>query len=610
MLQLRHLRYFEAVAKYGAFNRAARALHVSQPPLSRQIRALETMLGGVLFNRRSPGVCLTPAGELLLERTAEIRGALDLAVRRAQLADAGLLGRVRIALGRGAVADRRVGAAIGDLRAKLPGVDFVIDELSAADQVNALRARRVDIGIGIPGDHPGSDVIATTLFAECVNGVILPQAHALATAPSLRIGNLRGERLFLLRGKERWSRLFDAVRQHGITNWEELDSVEAVFGAVAAGHGWSVAVSALQNSAPWGTVYRALEDFYVPISVVAQHRENDDRQLIANLLSMLRGGMPMKCLRTKEAVVIHGWPNLELRELEVVTTVRRVGAIGSAAQASRLSVSSVTRRLAAVERATGCRLFVSKGSVIELTPAGEAFCDMTDDVLVRVENAHADVRRRVRGIVGVCRVGILPGLVDPLCAPFRELGCRRPDIAVEIHEMLSETQLEALEQRQIDVSIGGTHRSAAEHRAIGALNLMENPLDSALLSSSNPLAGRSSITLSDLAGLPFFLVDRSVSPGFYDLVVGVLERHGLSPDSRGQATGIHSLWRLVADSTGWALAPRSVQRNPPAGTVAVPIAGLSIPWGFNVRWRLDDSSPITAAVLEVIGGFSATRNGA
>jgi DNA-binding transcriptional LysR family regulator len=202
-------------------------------------------------------------------------------------------------------------------------------------------------------------------------------------------------------------------------------------------------------------------------------------------------------------------------------------------------------------------------------------------------------------------VAVVPGLVESLGTPFRQLGLRCPDIAVEIHEMLSETHLEALEQRRIDVAIGGTHPLVSGRQPIGKFRLMDNPLDSAVFSGSHPLAGQSVVAVSDLAAFPFCFIDRSASPRFYDMVVDVLEQRGLSPDSRGRATGIHSLWRVVTDSSGWTIAPRSARLHPAPGTVVLPIAGLSIPWGFDVRWRLDDVSPVTAAVLDVIGGSSA-----
>jgi DNA-binding transcriptional LysR family regulator len=80
-IELRHLRYFVAVAEHLNFGRAARALHVSQPPLSRQIRDLETWLGVVLFSRSPKGVALTGAGELLLSESRRILDELALSVQ-------------------------------------------------------------------------------------------------------------------------------------------------------------------------------------------------------------------------------------------------------------------------------------------------------------------------------------------------------------------------------------------------------------------------------------------------------------------------------------------------------------------------------------------------
>src|SRR5437588_6810683 len=96
MLELRHLRYFVAVAEERNFSRAAERLHMAQSPLSAAIRQLEQEVGAELLNRSSRGVTLTPAGDVLLDRALRILESVEGAVAAARRADSGELGTVRI----------------------------------------------------------------------------------------------------------------------------------------------------------------------------------------------------------------------------------------------------------------------------------------------------------------------------------------------------------------------------------------------------------------------------------------------------------------------------------------------------------------------------------
>ena len=97
-MDLRHLRYFIAVAEEQNIGRAATRLHISQPPLTRQIQQLEEELGVLLLNRTPRGVELTQAGELFLEEARNIRSIVEQATERTQRAGQGKLGRLDVAI--------------------------------------------------------------------------------------------------------------------------------------------------------------------------------------------------------------------------------------------------------------------------------------------------------------------------------------------------------------------------------------------------------------------------------------------------------------------------------------------------------------------------------
>src|SRR3954469_7147999 len=146
---LRQLRYFVAVAERLHFGRAAGALHISQPPLSRAIRALETQLGVVLFTRSRRGVELTPEGARFLEEARRIAGQLERAVSELRAIRSGERGRLRI--GFVSLADFGVlRELLKAYKASQPGVTLALREMLSPEQAAALAAGDLDFGLLLP----------------------------------------------------------------------------------------------------------------------------------------------------------------------------------------------------------------------------------------------------------------------------------------------------------------------------------------------------------------------------------------------------------------------------------------------------------------------------
>jgi LysR family transcriptional regulator, benzoate and cis,cis-muconate-responsive activator of ben and cat genes len=192
-MELRHLRAFAAVAESHSFSKAARQLHVAQPPLSRHIRQLERELGLTLFVRAPSGVELTRDGALLLEQArtvlADTVGFLDLAGR----AKAGLVNPLRVAMAPGLCeAVNRIRMHLVDRSPNLviEGVD-----MASSAQHDALRRRTMDIGLlRHVADDP--DIQSEPLFAERFV-VMVSERSPLAKCRSLRLKQLVNERLLL-----------------------------------------------------------------------------------------------------------------------------------------------------------------------------------------------------------------------------------------------------------------------------------------------------------------------------------------------------------------------------------------------------------------------------
>jgi DNA-binding transcriptional LysR family regulator len=143
-VELRQLRYFVAVAEMLHFTKAARSLHVAQPPLSRQIRALEEELGVQLLERNSSRVLLTQAGAVFLDEARAILLRAETAARMAKEAGAGRAGTVRLGIGLGL--GETVSRAMNRHLLKYPEVEIDVINLPSGMQSAALIARRIDVG--------------------------------------------------------------------------------------------------------------------------------------------------------------------------------------------------------------------------------------------------------------------------------------------------------------------------------------------------------------------------------------------------------------------------------------------------------------------------------
>ncbi|HSO34973.1 MAG TPA: LysR family transcriptional regulator [Labilithrix sp.] len=258
-MELRHLRYFVAVAEERHFGRAAARLRMAQPPLSRQIQALEAELGFVLFERDRRQVELTPAGKTLLEHTRGIFEAVDLAVHEARRASLGESGRIVVAYP-STFAYSGLPELVRAYRAKFPGVELVLRELSPQQQLDALRDHRADVGfIRAPVDEPG---LSTELVRSEPLVAALPTGHPLAARTSIPLALLAKEPFVLfprVRGPAYFDHLIGLCREAGFTPRivQEAPQLDIV-SLVAAGLGVSILPSSIRKFRRSGIVLRPI----------------------------------------------------------------------------------------------------------------------------------------------------------------------------------------------------------------------------------------------------------------------------------------------------------------------------------------------------------------
>jgi DNA-binding transcriptional LysR family regulator len=237
-MELRHLRYFLALAEELSFTRAADRLHVSQPPFSLQIGQLEEEIGARLFARTSRRVELTPAGHAFLNDARAILERVDTAISRAAAIEKGLAGRIEIGLS-GSHFFGPLPRLIAGYSQDHLDVSILLHELKPAIQLEALRDRRIDLSIS---RTPVNDVVLTSI--KLWNDPIvaaLPRGHRLGRRKRLTLADLRNERFVMLRldTSAYAQHIYDHCVQAGFAPKvvQLVSEIPAVVSLVAAGMG-------------------------------------------------------------------------------------------------------------------------------------------------------------------------------------------------------------------------------------------------------------------------------------------------------------------------------------------------------------------------------------
>jgi LysR family transcriptional regulator, benzoate and cis,cis-muconate-responsive activator of ben and cat genes len=288
-MELRHLRYFVAVAEERNFTRAAERLHIAQPPLSRQIQQLEETLGVQLFERNSRPLKLTETGKFfyshavqLLAQTAE----LESMTRR--------VGNIERSLSVGFVGSTLYGMLpkiIRRFRDENTTVELSLHEMSTMDQIRALKDGRIDVGFGRIR-HEDANIRRVVLREEQLIAA-LPLGHPLSLAkPVLSLRDLINETLIIFPKAPRPSyadQVLAAFQDRGLAPRKiyEVRELQIALGLVAAGEGISVVPSSVYGLKRDDVSYKALDDPTLVSPVIMSMRALDESRDIKEMLELI-----------------------------------------------------------------------------------------------------------------------------------------------------------------------------------------------------------------------------------------------------------------------------------------------------------------------------------
>ena len=287
-MDLRQLNYFIAVAQERHLSRAAERLHVSQPPLTRHIQALESEFGTKLFKRTARGMTPTQAGELLLKEALSIRGMVEQAGERVKRAGAGKLGQMGVGI-YGSSIFGVVARLLAQFTAANPSVEITVNHAQTADQVAALRQGRVLVVFErwLP-DEPD---IQSFLLAREPLFLALSERHPLAGRKAVEVKALQHETLITGIAPNLIAGALALCRQHGFEPRfapPVLDVVTATL-LVTTGRGVSMVPESMLNVHFPGVAYRPLKsqvDAFMELR--CYHLKDESSPLLGAMLRSIR----------------------------------------------------------------------------------------------------------------------------------------------------------------------------------------------------------------------------------------------------------------------------------------------------------------------------------
>jgi DNA-binding transcriptional LysR family regulator len=288
-MQLRDFEWFVAVAEYGTFSRAADALHVSQPALSRRIAALEDELGVPLFSRARRQIELTAAGRALAREARGIVAEARMAVDVARSAARGTFGHLRIGY-RSAFRYRLLPGSLKLMRERHPEIGLTVTAAPMGDLIDRLRGRILDVALITW--HRDPDGLAVDVLREVPIKVALPERHALANHDVVPLAALADEPFVEIGENDvpgYWSTIRALCEAAGFTprTVVQVEAADLLVACVSSGVGVGL-IYGNEDLPVRGVVFRDIEPRGQPIRFMAVRRRGDDDPVLTRFLDCVR----------------------------------------------------------------------------------------------------------------------------------------------------------------------------------------------------------------------------------------------------------------------------------------------------------------------------------
>lgn len=293
-IELRHLRYFLAVAEELHFRNAAEKLYISQPGLSRQIRDLEDTLGYDLFERDNRNVSLTKAGTYLKKEVCELMSSLDLAVLHGKMLHDGLEGEIRVGYV-GSAMQKLIPDLMNQVKKELPNSHFNLKEMENPDQIQALLSKEIDLGF-VRLDEIHTNLEHRVLLTETFS-LVLPVDHPMVGKAFSDLSSFREDHFILFDASYSpayYGTVMQLFYQSGFMPKISHNTVHAssIFRLVEKGLGISIVPSSLQLGYDLDIVFIELDQFLQRTELTAVWNPINRNPMMHRVLPFLPGIRP------------------------------------------------------------------------------------------------------------------------------------------------------------------------------------------------------------------------------------------------------------------------------------------------------------------------------
>lgn len=302
------MRYFVTVAEEQSFVRAARRLHISQPPLSNQIKQLEEELGVLLFRRSSRGVRLTEAGELLLEEARRVLIQLEQTARMVERIGSGKVGRLSLGFVPSAT-NEVLPPLLYEFQREYPDVELFLHEMMPDRVVQRLHARQIDVGFFYLPFEDGALEVEAVSREPLV--VALPQTHRLAEEAEIDLRALEREPFVLPRRYEMpglYAQVTETCREAGFVPrpvQKDVWLMQTIVGLVASGIGVALVPASLRNFRRRSVVYRTVQDSSPTVEMGMVWRRGSSSAVLKAFLGVAERIAPLSLTDGADAVAPH-----------------------------------------------------------------------------------------------------------------------------------------------------------------------------------------------------------------------------------------------------------------------------------------------------------------
>ena len=287
-MELRHIRYFLAVAEERHFTRAAARIGIGQPPLSQQIKDLEAEIGASLFHRVAHGAELTTAGEAFLQAVKEMPRLAERATRAARRAARGETGSLRVGFTASSAFNAVVPSAIRAFRRAYADVELMLEEANSTRLVAGLQEGSLDAVFLRPG-AAGSEMLQLRLLSEEPMMVVLPTGHPAAKRKEVDLMILKDDSFLLVPrplGPTTYDAIVSACRRAGFEPVIGLaPQIASVVNLVAAELGVSIVPASMSQLRVRGVAYREIAGQAPTLRLALAHRRGETSPIVRNFVA-------------------------------------------------------------------------------------------------------------------------------------------------------------------------------------------------------------------------------------------------------------------------------------------------------------------------------------